>query len=55
MGRNRLHNSGVPFTEVKANSPPMLPAAIRHMLMTLDLKNYMTMIFPKLKASNKLY
>lgn len=30
MGRNKLHNSGMPLTEVKANSPPMLPAAIRH-------------------------
>ena len=27
MGRNRLHNSGVPFTDVKANSPPNAPCS----------------------------
>lgn len=54
MGRNRLHNSGVLLTEVKANSLHA-PCSDKAYADDLGLEVLYDDDIPKLKASNKLY
>lgn len=55
MGRNRLHNSGVLLTEVKASSPPHAPCSDKAYADDLGLEELYDDDISKLKASNKLY